>query len=53
MPIGGMSFVKEWMVGCENSESGEKGGNGGKGENGGNGRNGGNGINGTSVKLQS
>ena len=29
MPIGGMSFVKEWMVGCENSENGEKGGNGG------------------------
>jgi hypothetical protein len=56
MPIGGMSFVKEWMVGCENSENGEKGGNGGNGgngENGGNGRNGGNGINGTSVKLRS
>ena len=49
MPIGGMSFVKEWMVGCENSKNGEKGGNGGNGgngENGGNGRNGGNGING-------
>ena len=50
MPIGGMSFVKEWMVGYENSENGEKGGNGGNGENGGNG---GNGINGTSVKLGS